>query len=513
LWCKLPIYRRKLAYGILRGKYTPFIVFEPPKTKIMNKILVIDDDNDIITLLKRFLTKHGYEVDAAFTGARGEKLIESFKPDLVMCDYRLDDMDGGTLLTRIKEMNPSLPVIIITGYSDLRTAVKVVRLGAFDYITKPFIPDEILFIIKQALAQKDSPDSQVKTAKAKSGNVYPYLFSNSAFSKHLQSQISLVAPTDYSVIIYGESGAGKEGIARLIHDKSKRAGKPFVAMDCGAISKDLAGSELFGHEKGSFTGAVSQKIGHFEMANGGTLFLDEVSNLPYDTQTLLLRVLQEKVLRRIGGNKETPIDVRIIVASNERLTESIMQNRFREDLYHRLNEFGIELLPLRKRKEDIIFFANHFLSETSKELDKNLAGFDPEVEDIFLNYPWPGNVRELKNVIKRAVLLNSGDRVGVKSLPFEILNYSKLEFNVPENDNSQPNNETSSYHQSSVSDTGTSAEISKTMLKKAALDAEYEMIMVTLTKTNFKKSKAAEMLGIDRKTLYNKMKQMRIADK
>src|ERR1043165_5582259 len=277
----------------------------------MSKILVIDDDNDIIVLLKRFLTKHGYEVETAFTGVQGEKLIESFRPDLVMCDYRLDDMDGGTLLGKIKELNPALPVIIITGYSDLRTAVKVVRMGAFDYITKPFIPDEILFIINQALNQNESEGGggQAATAKvAKSKpNAYSYLFSNSTHSRYLQNQIALVAPTDYSVIIYGESGAGKEGIARLIHDKSKRSNKPFVAMDCGAISKDLAGSELFGHEKGSFTGAVNQKVGHFEMANGGTLFLDEVGNLPYDTQTLLLRVLQEKVLRRIGGERKSVV--------------------------------------------------------------------------------------------------------------------------------------------------------------------------------------------------------------
>ncbi len=478
----------------------------------MSKILVIDDDNDIIVLLKRFLTKHGYEVETAFTGAQGEKLIESFRPDLVMCDYRLDDMDGSTLLSKIKDINPALPVIIITGYSDLRTAVKVVRLGAFDYITKPFIPDEILYIINQALTQNDSGTSpETKVAKTKN-SPYSYLFSNSVHSKYLQNQIALVAPTDYSVIIYGESGAGKEGIARLIHDKSKRAGKPFVAMDCGAISKDLAGSELFGHEKGSFTGAVGQKIGHFEMANGGTLFLDEVANLPYDTQTLLLRVLQEKVLRRIGGNKETAVDVRIIVASNERLTESIQRGKFREDLYHRLNEFGIELLPLRKRKEDIVFFANHFLKETAAELGKTLSGFEPEVEDIFVSYPWHGNVRELKNVIKRAALLSNGDKVGIKSLPFEILNHSQLEFNISENENMQPGND-AGFQPPVTSEQMSRTEFSKPKLKKAAMEAEYEMIMVALTKTNFNKSKAAEILGIDRKTLYNKMKQMRMADK
>jgi len=236
------------------------------------------------------------------------------------------------------------------------------------------------------------------------------------------------------------------------------------------------------------------------------LFLDEVANLPYDTQTLLLRVLQEKVLRRIGGNKETAVDVRIIVASNERLSESIQRGKFREDLYHRLNEFGIELLPLRKRKEDIVFFANHFLTETSKELGKNLTGFDPEVEDIFLSYPWHGNVRELKNVIKRAALLSNGDKVSIKSLPFEILNHSQLEFNITDNEGMQPVASETGFQPPVSTDAITRTEFSKPKLKKAAMEAEYEMIMVALTKTNFNKSKAAEILGIDRKTLYNKMK-------
>ena len=467
----------------------------------MNRILVIDDDHDIINLLKRFLTKHGYEVETAFTGAEGEKLTDTFKPHLVMCDYRLDDMEGTVLLSKIKEKNPDLPVIIITGYSDLRTAVKVVRMGAFDYITKPFIPDEILLNISQALSQKNASSPSSKNISRGRNNA-SYLFSNSSQSKQLQSQIDLVAPTNYSVIIYGESGAGKEGIARMIHDKSKRSGSPFVAMDCGAISKDLAGSELFGHEKGSFTGALNQKIGHFEMANGGTLFLDEIANLPYDVQALLLRVIQEKVLRRIGGSKETQIDVRIIVASNERLTESIQRGKFREDLYHRLNEFSIEVPALRKRKEDILFFATHFLKEVSAELDKTLTGFEQEVEDVFLSYPWYGNIRELKNVIKRAVLLSTGDKVNIRALPFEILNHKQLEFNIAEPEKTISTNEAKPV-----------LEFSKPHLKKAAMEAEHELIIGALTKANFNKSKAAEILGIDRKTLYNKMKQMNLQDK
>jgi two-component system response regulator HydG len=477
---------------------------------MMNRILVIDDDNDMNILLKKFLTKHGYEVETTFSGAEGEKLMGTFKPDLVMSDYRLDDMDGAVLLTKIKEKNPSVPVIIITGYSDLRTAVKVIRLGAFDYVTKPLVPDEILLNIRKALSE-DSQDKNAnngsapsqKQGKAKNSNTQ-YLFSDSQQSKNLERQISLVAPTNYSVIIYGESGAGKEGVARLIHDQSNRSTKAFVAMDCGAMSKELAGSELFGHEKGAFTGALMQKTGHFEMANGGTIFLDEVANLPYEVQTLLLRVIQERTMRRIGGTKEMDIDVRIIVASNEQLMESVRKGKFREDLFHRLNEFTIEVPPLRKRKQDILFFARHFLKETAEDLQKPLTGLEPEVEEIFLNYPWYGNIRELRNVIRRAALLSNGN-IDVKALPFEILNHGHLQFGLSEPETSEPREEkTPEPYQE---------QLSKPKLKKAALEAEYEVILSALTRANFNKSKAAEILGIDRKTLYNKMKQIKVNEK
>jgi two-component system response regulator HydG len=486
----------------------------PDSREVMNKILIIDDDQDILALLRRFLTKNGYEVETTHNGTQGEKMMDSFNPDLIMCDYRLDDMDGSVLLAKIKERKPDLPVIIITGYSDLRTAVKVVRLGAFDYITKPLIPDEILLNIRQALnhTSAPAPGGGTKASRIKSGPG-SYLFSNSLQSKQLEQQISLVAPTDYSVIIYGESGAGKEGVAKAIHEKSNRAGKPFVAMDCGAMSKELAGSELFGHEKGSFTGALNQKIGHFEMAEGGTLFLDEIGNLPYEVQTLLLRVLQEKVMRRIGGSKEMKVDVRIIVASNEKLIENARSGKFREDLYHRLNEFHIEVLPLRKRKEDIMFFADYFLKETSSELHKDLAGFDHDVQEVFVNYPWYGNVRELKNVIKRAALLSTKNTVDLKSIPFEILNHSQINFEPEEKETTHSYTPTPTPVISHHVPEEVKKDLSKSAMKKVALEAEYEMILDALTKANFNRSKAAVLLGIDRKTLYNKMKQMKLADK
>lgn len=485
----------------------------------MERILVIDDDNDITVILKKFLTKHGYEVETAPSGSEGEKAAAKFNPDLIMSDYRLDDMDGATLLGKLKQQNPNTPVIIITGYSDLRTAVRVIRLGAFDYVTKPLIPDEILVTIKKALSHngtgepnnEEGANHSARAAKPRTED-NGYLFSDSIQSKNLEHQINLVAPTNYSVVIYGESGAGKEGVARMIHERSKRRGKPFVAMDCGAISKDLAGSELFGHEKGAFTGALLQKTGHFEVANGGTLFLDEVTNLSYEVQTLLLRVLQEKVLRRIGGTKEIDIDVRLIVASNEKLAEVIQSGKFREDLFYRLNEFSIEVPPLRKRKDDIVFFAQYFLEQTCSDLQKDISGFDNEVLQIFQNYPWYGNIRELKNVIKRAVLLSEGRQIDVKSLPFEILNHSRLEFGIAEAE-TNPTILRPESAKLTPPDIQNSDGDMKPKLKKAAMEAEYEIILTALSKSNFNKTKAAELLGVNRKTLYNKMKQMKLEDK
>jgi two-component system response regulator HydG len=321
------------------------------------------------------------------------------------------------------------------------------------------------------------------------------------------------------VILYGESGSGKEAVARMIHDRSPRRSQPFVAMDCGAISKDLANSELFGHEKGSFTGALATKIGHFELANGGTLFLDEVGNLSYDVQMALLRVVQERKLKRIGGVKEIPLDVRIIVASNERLVNATRTGRFREDLYHRFNEFSLEVPALRERKEDIMLFAERFLEDTAQELGKNVSGFDDDVVEIFMNYPWYGNVRELKNVIKRATLLTDGDRIKAISLPFEIAHFHRLYTPDMQEEDPSPRTPYTSAAQPQPSvpaatpgngpvPAAPGAEI--TNLKAAANSAEYDMIMKVLQEARYNKSKAAQMLGIDRKTLYNKLKNYNI---
>jgi len=490
----------------------------------MSKIFVIDDDPDICSLLKRFLSRYGFEVLETHSGKKALNILETFVPDLIMTDFRLEDMDGKALLVKIKEKYPRVPVIIITGYSDIKTAVEVMKLGAYDYVTKPLFPDEILVTIRKALEGENvapvhaaPPTNQVtQPALEDSGsqrrerkpnlplNPDEPVFSDGAAFQYILKQINLVAPTNYSIIIYGESGSGKEVIANEIHKRSKRKDKPFIAIDCGALSKELAGSELFGHEKGSFTGAVGQKIGSFELANGGTIFLDEISNLSYDIQISLLRVVQERKMRRVGGTKDIDLDVRIIIASNEKLWEATRKGKFREDLYHRFNEFSIDVPPLRERKDDIMIFARHFLAITNLELGKNIIDLSPEVENIFRNYVWHGNLRELKNVIKRATLLTDGEMVEAKTLPFEISNFNKLQFD------SSPEPAASVINPVSlVMPETTRFTNSDLTLKEASIDAEYEMILQALKKVNFNKSKAAKLLNIDRKTLYNKMKQYR----
>jgi two-component system, NtrC family, response regulator HydG len=505
----------------------------------MPKILVIDDDRDICLLLKRFLSKHQYDVAEVYAGKKALELMNSFTPDLVMCDFRLDDIDGTALLIKIKEQLPEVPVIIMTGYSDIKVAVEVMKLGAYDYISKPLFPDEILLTIKKALQSKttgatSSPAVQNNhTASAEEEEQQPvtekqikqhitvsgdYIFGDSDAFKKILKQIDLVAPTNYSIIIYGESGSGKEAIAQEIHKRSKRKHMPFIAIDCGAMSKELAGSELFGHEKGSFTGALNQKTGNLELANGGTIFLDEIGNLSYDIQVSLLRVVQERKMRRVGGIKDIDLDIRIIVASNEKLWDYTRKGKFREDLFHRFNEFSIVVPPLRERRDDILTFARHFLAITNKELDKNVKGFTREVEEIFRNYIWYGNLRELKNVIKRATLLAEGPFIEAHTLPFEISNFAKLQFDeLPDTqpastvDTQQPvtTSQPVTSH-SSIFDNGYSKSTvnnGELSLKNASIDAEYETIIEALKKSNFNKSKAAKLLNIDRKTLYNKMKQ------
>ncbi len=466
----------------------------------MNKILIVDDEINICLLLSKFLAKNGYDTTIATSGAAAMELLAKQNFNLILCDFRLEDTDGREILKSVKAQYPSTAVIIITGYSDIKLAVELIKLGAYDYITKPLYPDEILNTINKVIEAQEMINknenyqsaSQRKNPEQKSTGS-SYIVGKSAASKLLLKHIELIAPTAYSVILTGESGTGKEAVANAIHQQSNRRDKPFVAMDCGSLTKELAGSEFFGHEKGSFTGALFTKIGHFELANGGTLFLDEVGNLSYEIQAALLRTVQERKIRRIGGTKEIDLDVRIIVATNENLQQAIASGRFREDLYHRFNEFSIELPPLRNRDHDVLLFAEHFLRSTNKELNRNLETISDEAKEALLRYRWPGNIRELKNVIRRAALLSESNTLMLEAFPLEITGQSK-EVSIP--------------IEQQATETIRDA---RKGLKDAAQEAEYETIMRVLKEVNFNKTKAAQILNIDRKTLYNKMKSGKLS--
>jgi two-component system response regulator HydG len=464
----------------------------------MKKILIIDDEVNVALLLSKFLTRNGFDVSTASTGSLGMEYLKNGDFNLVLCDFRLEDTDGREMLRNIKALYPKTGVIIITGYSDIKMAVELIKMGAYDYITKPLYPDEILNTINKAIETHNALNEQQETTKSTPNNKEvkrpvdnDFVVGTSVASRELARQIQLVAPTNYSVIILGESGTGKESVAKSIHMHSPRYDKPFIAMDCGSLTKELAASEFFGHEKGSFTGALYTKIGHFEMANGGTLFLDEVGNLSYDIQAALLRTVQERKVKRIGSTKEIDLDVRIIIATNENLQEGIQKGRFREDLYHRFNEFTIYMPPLRELGHDIMLLANHFLKIANHELGRNVLSFSPEVVDCFMNYRWQGNIRELKNVVRRATLITEGEVIQTKALPLEISNLRMPVYDLPNNVVEMP------------------IQTTRHDLKNAAQEAEYDTILKVLREVNFNKTRAAEILKIDRKTLYNKMKAIK----
>lgn len=445
------------------------------------KILVVDDDTAFCVMLKTFLQKKGFDVVNAFSGAQAIEQLKDTVFNVVLTDIRLPDSDGLQLLKYIRENALKASVILMTGYTDIKAAVNAMKLGAFDYVGKPINPDEILHIIGLALnkneeiadgsitvpsskkAIKKQPEFQSAFVKGVSGN-----------AAELNEHISLVAPTNMSVLIIGDSGTGKEHVAKSIHDQSKRAGKPYIAVDCGAIPKELASSEFFGHIKGSFTGAVNDKTGHFEAANGGTLFLDEVGNLSYEVQVQLLRALQERKVKPVGSNHEIDVDIRVVAATNEDLNEAVKQGEFREDLYHRLNEFTIRVPRLADRKQDIMVFAHHFLATANNDLEKNITGFSDEVVQLFKSYEWPGNLREMKNTVKRSVLLEKSDVITLEVLPQEMREPAGKSLPADDFGYTKGNEE--------------------------------EAIKKALEKANYNKSKAAKLLDIDRKTLYNKLK-------
>ena len=449
----------------------------------MPKILLIEDDISFCKLLEKFLVKKQYEVSIAFSAAEARSAIKTESFDLILTDLRLPDSDGIGLMSEFKNSHPQIPVVLMTGYSDVNTAVKAIKNGAADYISKPFNPDEVLLVITNALQvpesefEDEAPVKEKKRVKKAVSTENEFVKGISVASKKLLDHIQLVSPTDMSVLIIGESGTGKEIIAKSIHQQSHRKNNNFIAVDCGAIPKELAASEFFGHLKGSFTGAISDKMGYFEAANGGTLFLDEIGNLSYENQIQLLRALQERKIKPVGSNKEINVDIRVITATNEDLREAVKNGDFREDLYHRINEFSIQSPSLKDRDEDLMVFADYFLEKANQQLNKDIIGFSPEVVTIFQNYNWPGNLRELQNCVKRATLLSQGDFIKSDVLPAEFFQTQKQQ------------------------NTGGSFSLS---------DNEKEAIIQALNRTQNNKSEAAKLLKITRKTLYNKLKQYNI---
>ena len=438
-----------------------------------SSILIVEDDLVFSTMMKTWLTKKGFQVDTASANTRARKLLAEHTYDLILSDLRLPDQDGIHLLTWLREQSCHTPFIIMTSYAEIQSAVQAMKHGASDYIAKPIHPDELLNKIKENIGKPEIPaaDLQEKTSTPFTQN---FLEGESEAAHQLFNYVRLVAPTQMSVLITGSSGTGKEYVAHRIHELSKRNGKPFIAIDCGSIPKELAASEFFGHIKGSFTGALADKTGAFEEANGGTLFLDEIGNLGYEVQIQLLRALQERRIRRIGSTKEIEVDVRLLCATNENLKEGIAKGTFREDLYHRINEFTLRMPDLKERPEDILLFANFFLDQANRELERNLIGFDAEASKALQRYTWPGNLRQLKNTVKRATLLAQGDFITLNELGEEILISP-----------SAPASESFNLHDE---------------------DLEKQRIQHALHRTGYNKTKAAQLLGIDRKTLYNKMK-------
>lgn len=429
----------------------------------MVKILIIEDDAAFNALLKTWLTKAGFRAEGVLSAGEAMKAVQGQVYDIVLSDLRLPDTDGLTLLKWIRETSPDSAVFIMTGYADIQTAVQAIRLGAADYLEKPVDPVILREKIDEVLRKKDRPHERI-----------PFIKGESPASLKMYDYMMLVAPTLLSVLIWGESGTGKEYVANHIHQNSSRREGPFVALDCGAIPRDLASSELFGHLKGSFTSAISDKKGAFEMADGGTLFLDEVGNLSHDVQMQLLRALQEGVIKPVGSSRIIEVNIRIITATNVDLKQMIEQGKFREDLYHRINEFQLHIPRLQERGQDVMLFARHFLEYANRQMNRKITGFAPGAEQLMMAYNWRGNLRELLNMVKRTVLLSEGPEIQATDLPEEIRGFQSLR-------------------------EGQDAQTLKEQ-------HERQMITEALARTRNNRTRAARLLGIDRKTLYNKMK-------
>lgn len=446
-------------------------------------ILIVEDDRSFGAMLRKWFERNGFEVTLATGMDIAQEVLSEQTFQVILSDLRLPDGDGIMLLSWLNEKDRKEPVIIMTGYGDVQTAVSAIKLGAFDYLEKPVNPSILWQKIETACSIDDrqkepviKKQSPLEFAPIEQGRI---VFGQSLLMREMYDHVDLVAPTHMSVMITGESGTGKEHVAKLIHRRSSRANGPFVAVDCGGLSPELSPSELFGHIKGSFTTAIDNKKGFFAEADGGTLFLDEVGNLPYGVQMQLLRTLQEKKIRPVGSATDKEVDVRIVTATNEDLQSAIFKGVFREDLYHRINEFTIEVPPLRNRREDIELYVNHFIREANNELDKNVVSITPEALSCLAEYSWPGNLRELRNVIRRSVLFCRGDEIAIDALPH------LSEKGIVDMDNTVLSREQISLARDPSN--------------------EREKIERALELAEGNKTRAARMLEVDRKTLYNKM--------
>lgn len=438
----------------------------------MKHILIVEDDTTFAVMLQTWLSKKKFSVASVSGIAAAKKTLIESSVDLVLCDLRLPDGDGIDLLEWVSNRNVNVPLIVMTSYAAIPSVVQAMKLGARDYISKPVNPEDLLQKINEVFNAGVKTGKQIPVSESVPEETN-YLEGQSEAARQLYTYVKLVAPTSMSVLINGASGTGKEYVAKRIHQLSKRSEKPFVAIDCGAIPKELAASEFFGHKKGSFTGAIEDKVGAFIEADGGTIFLDEIGNLSYDVQVQLLRVLQERRVKPIGTTTEVKVDVRLIAATNEDLKAAIKSGAFREDLYHRINEFTIYMPHLCERGEDIPLFANFFLDQANRELEKPVPGFLPEAMERISQYTWPGNLREMRNTVMRAALLAQGNPIRVEHLGID------MNIDKPINILHDP-------------------------------DSERTKIVSALQKCSGNKSKAAAMLGIDRKTLYNKLKLYQI---
>ena len=451
------------------------------------RVMVIDDEPLMRVTIQDALAAEGYEVSIAETGKKGVNLIKDHQADILITDLKLPDMDGIQVLKEAKSLNPTTQVILITAYGSVDSAVTAMKEGASDYLTKPFPMDELLLIIKRILRMKQLEEENIflrKKVEERYG--LEGLVGKSPQMLKIYELIDTVAQTDTTVLIYGESGTGKEMVANAIHLRSLRKGGPFIKVNCAALPETLLESELFGHEKGAFTGAIKQRKGRFEMADGGTLFLDEIGDISPVVQVRLLRVLQERQFERVGGNETLSVDVRLICATQRDLKEEIRKGSFREDLYYRLNVVPMHLPPLRERREDILLLSDHFMNKFSQKMGKEITGLSEEAKTILLKYTFPGNIRELENMLERAVALIKGKVIQAYDLPEEVCGQT-----------------------SPVRDVCEKIRGSKPLASAVSL-FEKEYIQSVLEKTKGKKEQAAEILGISRKTLWEKIKELEI---